>query len=1077
MSNKRSHIDIDPDYEDVTDQQAKRQRVLQEDAKEATIRKIESIIKAQFEAEIRHKEAEISIADQHLNQSRLVMDRLRACIVACHYSTSIPGTKDKCQPPSIHPTVKTRLGKVPATITSNTAHDRELETGPDVRPQDHLMEHEKTPSVTDRSSSNKPLESAPPSVLLSPDKIVDSRGARFKIKKKIIVGNISKFIPLERREVNDQSTHKWMVYVRGPKDKSNIDTFVKKVWFFLHPSYKPNDLVEITQPPYHLTRRGWGEFPVRVQLHFLDPRNKRVDVIHNLKLDKTCTGLQTLGAETIVEIELERETQQNEVPLPLSSDSGPLHNKQVGDNCSDNVNMTIENRADNSVCSAGDRLRKEVSMEVDTENSVKHSSVKTEVGSTNGNEDSCVQNGAQDVNSLPYLKVNGKASTAPKCNLTTNSTPKVIHLKTKSVLHSELNTSPKKDDKHSTVSPTSTDLTPQPGVMYMRCKDQQGHLLLLPYKLGTPHGAGTQQSDPSAFNKSPATPTSTAKTSGSISIPQSSASPSSKTTNLVLKVTPTGLKLVPADSEPVSTSVAKPTHILQGSETGGKAKLKSLLNAGSFVPNANSVLQQKGVGGVKPGILKPSNTPVNSNVTKPHLNLKLSNPTVPNLTSKMPPPHSDTKSNQSLVLANIGDKQILLKVVPGADNQVLLVPNQPSCTQQASQSSGIAKTPPVVGQPQKSLLAKTLTNTTTLPQQMGQKSLTFSFGSSPFSMHPAHQKPDATNSASQKLCPNFDPEKKIHVWKKKIKDLAGFSEEILPLRLVDYPDLLSLIRAAVRRHPVVREVVDRSLHPYCAHSTEEWLSWNIGKRRASEWQRAASVRNFILDHLKEESSFKGEQLWTTKQIMTWCRLHAFSPHHLEIAEHVDGEVNQPVSTSMSQKHTPNSPGERRLTSLSDHELYLEKVDTLLAQMVPSDDSDESDLDIVSVDLPRVKLKEEPSVELESNHDNRDVAPPGDEAVFVQDIAQQIGVRFQPTQIEPGVVGSVVEDTIYTVMSRLAEDILRETFSVAKLESNGTVEELSAGNVFKAINNMAITDFFTNKHLGIHDNTSPSSGVR
>ncbi|XP_046357383.2 YEATS domain-containing protein 2-like [Haliotis rufescens] len=1073
MSNKRSHIDIDPDYEDVTDQQAKRQRVLEKDAKEAAIRKIESIIRAQFEAEIRHKEAEISVADQRLNQSRLVVDRLRACIVACHYSSSIPGSKDKSQPPSIHPTVKARLGKAPATVTSSAAHDGERETGTDVRPQDQLMGNEEAPAGADASSSDKQVQPVPPSVLLSPDKIVDTRGARFKIKKKIIVGNISKFIPLEHREVNDQSTHKWMVYVRGPKDKPNIDTFVKKVWFFLHPSYKPNDLVEITQPPYHLTRRGWGEFPVRVQLHFHDTRNKRVDVIHNLKLDKTCTGLQTLGSETIVEIELERETPQSEIPLPLSSDSGSLHNK--GDNCSDNANTTIENQPDNSVFSTGDGLRTEVSMETDTENSVKSNSVKTEMGNTNGNEDNCIQNGAQDLNSPHNLKVNGKAAMVPKSNITTNNTPKVIHLKTKGLLHSDLITSPKGKDNHSKVSPTSAELVPQPGVMYMRCKDQQGNLLLLPYKLGPTHGPGTPEPDPSALNKSPATPTSTpAKTSGSVSIPQPNAiTPSTKTTNLVLKVTPTGLKLVPAESESSTTSVAKPTHILQGSEVSGKPKLKSLLNAGSFVPNTNSVLQQKGAGGVKPGILKPSNIAVNSLLSKSQLNLKLSNQTVPNPTSKMPPPPSDTKSNQSLVLANIGDRQILLKVIPGADNQVLLVPNQPSCTQQTSQPTGTAKTPTI--QPQKSLLASTLTNPAT--QHMGQKSLTFSFGSSPFSMQSAHQKADATHSAKQKQCSSFDPEKKIHVWKKKIRDLAGFSEEILPLRLLDYPDLLSIIRAAVRRHPVVREVVDRSLHPYCAQSSEEWLSWNVGKRRASEWQRAASVRTFILDHLKEESSFKGEQLWTTKQIMTWCRLHAFSPHHLENTGQVDGVPNTSVSESMSQKHTPETPATQPLTSLSDHEPYLDKVDMLLEQVAPSDDSEESDLDIVSVDLPRVKLKEEPPVERESHHGNSEVIPPSDEAVFVQDIAQQIGVRFQPAQIQPGVAASVVEDTMYTVMSRLAEDIVRETFSVANLESNSTVEELSAGNVFKALNNMALTDFLTNKHLGIHDNTAPPSGVR
>lgn len=51
---------------------------------------------------------------------------------------------------------------------------------------------------------------------------------------------------------------------------------------------------------------------------------------------------------------------------------------------------------------------------------------------------------------------------------------------------------------------------------------------------------------------------------------------------------------------------------------------------------------------------------------------------------------------------------------------------------------------------------------------------------------------------------------------------------------------------------------------------------------------------------------------------------------------------------MSQKHTPETPATQPLTSLSDHEPYLDKVDTLLEQVAPSDDSEESDLDIVSV---------------------------------------------------------------------------------------------------------------------------------
>uniref|UniRef100_A0ACB8FA45 YEATS domain-containing protein 2 n=2 Tax=Sphaerodactylus townsendi TaxID=933632 RepID=A0ACB8FA45_9SAUR len=112
-----------------------------------------------------------------------------------------------------------------------------------------------------------------------------------------------------------------MVYVRGSRREPSINHFVKKVWFFLHPSYKPNDLVEVREPPFHLTRRGWGEFPVRVQIHFKDIRNKRIDIIHHLKLDRTYTGLQTLGAETVVDVELHRHSLREEYRFSQSSDS------------------------------------------------------------------------------------------------------------------------------------------------------------------------------------------------------------------------------------------------------------------------------------------------------------------------------------------------------------------------------------------------------------------------------------------------------------------------------------------------------------------------------------------------------------------------------------------------------------------------------------------------------------------------------------------------------------------------------------------------------------------------------------
>ena len=128
--------------------------------------------------------------------------------------------------------------------------------------------------------------------------------SRYCSKKRIIVGNTSQYLDPSAHGSLDSSTHKWMVYVRGPSEDPDISSFVKAVRFFLHPSYHPNDIIRISKAPFQLTRYGWGEFPVRVQLEFSDKQNKHVDIIHNLVLDRTHTGHQTLGAETVVDLDL-----------------------------------------------------------------------------------------------------------------------------------------------------------------------------------------------------------------------------------------------------------------------------------------------------------------------------------------------------------------------------------------------------------------------------------------------------------------------------------------------------------------------------------------------------------------------------------------------------------------------------------------------------------------------------------------------------------------------------------------------------------------------------------------------------
>uniref|UniRef100_A0A8B9IH95 YEATS domain-containing protein 2 n=1 Tax=Anser cygnoides TaxID=8845 RepID=A0A8B9IH95_ANSCY len=313
-------------------------------ARDVAVQKIETIIKEQFAVEMKNKEHEIEVIDQRLIEARRMMDKLRACIVANYYASAGllkagEGTRTCDTTILNHPSIKKFLespsrSSSPANQGSDTPSANHSESDSLSQHNDFLLDKDNgnldaddrlTNSLDQRQSRNTGRDSSGVSSSQKPGQrnagLPTDETSRLYVKKTIVVGNVSKYIPPDKREENDQSTHKWMVYVRGSRREPSINHFVKKVWFFLHPSYKPNDLVEVREPPFHLTRRGWGEFPVRVQIHFKDSQNKRIDIIHNLKLDRTYTGLQTLGAETVVDVELHRHSLGEEYLFSQSSES------------------------------------------------------------------------------------------------------------------------------------------------------------------------------------------------------------------------------------------------------------------------------------------------------------------------------------------------------------------------------------------------------------------------------------------------------------------------------------------------------------------------------------------------------------------------------------------------------------------------------------------------------------------------------------------------------------------------------------------------------------------------------------
>lgn len=297
--------------------------------------RILAILEAEFDKELKAKEKEVIEIQERIHKTQRILQYLCYAVVADFYSrektiTSVASTRQR----RIHPAVKKLLSgkgppgapELPQNITipadcSAASGSKDATECLETIDSDVLARVDSPNSCDSLSSKEKkvpryiPPKPKPKPIIGSGSEPV--RGGQNKVKTILVVGNVSKWLPLDMRD--DSASHKWMVYVRGPKGEPDISSFVSKVRFFLHPSYRPNDVVQVVCPPFHLSRRGWGEFPVRVQVHFSNSLNKPVDIIHNLKLDRTHCGLQTLGSETVAEVWIHREQPQTEVLSEVKS--------------------------------------------------------------------------------------------------------------------------------------------------------------------------------------------------------------------------------------------------------------------------------------------------------------------------------------------------------------------------------------------------------------------------------------------------------------------------------------------------------------------------------------------------------------------------------------------------------------------------------------------------------------------------------------------------------------------------------------------------------------------------------------
>ena len=133
-----------------------------------------------------------------------------------------------------------------------------------------------------------------------------SSQSRFYLKKRITIGNLVKTVYDEKTK---KQAYRWRLYIRDPSvncSTNTLDRFVKKVRYHLHSSYEPETLVECEEYPFLLTKIGWGEFVVKIELE-IEGKRSPIEIFFPLKLKPgRHSARYVVGNERSYELEIDR---------------------------------------------------------------------------------------------------------------------------------------------------------------------------------------------------------------------------------------------------------------------------------------------------------------------------------------------------------------------------------------------------------------------------------------------------------------------------------------------------------------------------------------------------------------------------------------------------------------------------------------------------------------------------------------------------------------------------------------------------------------------------------------------------
>lgn len=237
-------------------------------------------IQSDLDNEIVNTKRTLEQIDQHIFTSISNLKKLRRCIVISHYANLKNNTdgQKNCQRDAIL---------------------KKLDSEDELKDLSVFIPNLSNVSIPIKNEPTRNFEEISKSIsqnVLS-SKFIPATGL---IELSYVIGNTVKI-----SDTNQDMKYKWNVYLRNVEDGIDNLIYIEKVTFFLHDSYKPNHIINVTEKPFSLTRHGWGEFVVRLRLYFKGNMNVQTDVYHKLCLDKDITvGIPMVAKEQIVKYKL-----------------------------------------------------------------------------------------------------------------------------------------------------------------------------------------------------------------------------------------------------------------------------------------------------------------------------------------------------------------------------------------------------------------------------------------------------------------------------------------------------------------------------------------------------------------------------------------------------------------------------------------------------------------------------------------------------------------------------------------------------------------------------------------------------